>query len=187
MCAKSRKASSAAEDQELQRHRRRRPTGVLRDQGNRRDAVRRRLQGRTPRFSRRGLSFRGQRFLITMRQKRSSQPRLQGRRPDPARSDGADRARAEGPAVGMVTIQAVEVTPDYAHAKIFFTLLVGDVARMRRALNQAAGFLRNGLFKRCNPHRADAALPVRPHDRACGRHECADREGRRFPCQRRLR
>ena len=26
----------------------------------------------------------------------------------------------------MVTIQAVEVTPDYAHAKVFFSLLVGD-------------------------------------------------------------
>ena len=30
------------------------------------------------------------------------------------------------PRVGMVTIQAVEVTPDYAHAKIFFSVLVGD-------------------------------------------------------------
>lgn len=30
------------------------------------------------------------------------------------------------PRVGMVTIQAVEVTPDYAHAKVFFSLLVGD-------------------------------------------------------------
>ena len=29
------------------------------------------------------------------------------------------------PRVGMVTIQAVEVTPDYAHAKVFFSLLVG--------------------------------------------------------------
>ena len=27
-----------------------------------------------------------------------------------------------------VTIQAVEVTPDYAHAKVFFSLLVGDPA-----------------------------------------------------------
>ena len=30
------------------------------------------------------------------------------------------------PRVGMVTIQSVEVTPDYAHAKVFFSVLVGD-------------------------------------------------------------
>ena len=56
------------------------------------------------------------------------------------------------PRVGMVTIQAVEVTPDYAHAKIFFSLLTGDVAETTEALNQAAGFLRNGLFKRLHIH-----------------------------------
>ena len=56
------------------------------------------------------------------------------------------------PRVGMVTIQAVEVTPDYAHAKIFFSVLTGDVAETTDALNQAAGFLRNGLFKRLQIH-----------------------------------
>ncbi|MGJ7615451.1 MULTISPECIES: 30S ribosome-binding factor RbfA [unclassified Variovorax] len=56
------------------------------------------------------------------------------------------------PRVGMVTIQAVEVTPDYAHAKIFFSVLTGDVDETTEALNQAAGFLRNGLFKRLHIH-----------------------------------
>jgi len=56
------------------------------------------------------------------------------------------------PRVGMVTIQAVEVTPDYAHAKVFFSLLVGDPEETAEALNQAAGFLRNGLFKRLHIH-----------------------------------
>ncbi|MDO9406392.1 MAG: 30S ribosome-binding factor RbfA [Polaromonas sp.] len=56
------------------------------------------------------------------------------------------------PRVGMVTIQAVEVTPDYAHAKIYFSLLIGDPAETTEALNQAAGFLRNGLFKRLQIH-----------------------------------
>jgi len=56
------------------------------------------------------------------------------------------------PRVGMVTIQAVEVTPDYAHAKIFFSVLVGDSHECEVALNQAAGFLRNGLFKRLHIH-----------------------------------
>ncbi|HET6827452.1 MAG TPA: 30S ribosome-binding factor RbfA [Ramlibacter sp.] len=56
------------------------------------------------------------------------------------------------PRVGMVTLNTVEVTPDYAHAKVFFSLLVGDPQETEDALNQAAGFLRNGLFKRLHIH-----------------------------------
>jgi len=56
------------------------------------------------------------------------------------------------PRVGMVTIQSVEVTPDYAHAKVFFSVLGGDAAACEIGLNQAAGFLRNGLFKRLHIH-----------------------------------
>ena len=56
------------------------------------------------------------------------------------------------PRVGMVTINAVEVTPDYAHAKVFFSLLNGNVEETTLALNQAAGFLRNGLFKKLMIH-----------------------------------
>jgi ribosome-binding factor A len=52
----------------------------------------------------------------------------------------------------MVTIQSVEVTPDYAHAKVYFSLLVGDAAQCGEGLNQAAGFLRAGLFKRLHIH-----------------------------------
>ncbi|CAN1515440.1 RbfA Ribosome-binding factor A [Burkholderiaceae bacterium] len=54
--------------------------------------------------------------------------------------------------VGMVTIQAVEVTPDYAHAKVFYSILVGDPDDTQAALTQAAGFLRSGLFKRLHIH-----------------------------------
>ena len=56
------------------------------------------------------------------------------------------------PRVGMVTIHAVEVTPDYAHAKVFFSLLVGDPKECETALNEAAGWLRNALFKRLQIH-----------------------------------
>lgn len=56
------------------------------------------------------------------------------------------------PRVGMVTISAVEVTPDYAHAKVHFSVLVGDAEATGQALNEAAGFLRNGLFKRLQIH-----------------------------------
>lgn len=56
------------------------------------------------------------------------------------------------PRIGMVTIQAVEVTADYAHAKLFFSVLMGDPQETQTALNEAAGFLRNGLFKRLQIH-----------------------------------
>ena len=56
------------------------------------------------------------------------------------------------PRVGMVTLNAVEVTPDYAHAKVYFSLLRGDPEETAAGLNAAAGFLRNGLFKRLHIH-----------------------------------
>ncbi|MDW8336758.1 MAG: 30S ribosome-binding factor RbfA [Tepidimonas sp.] len=56
------------------------------------------------------------------------------------------------PRLGMVTIQSVEVTPDYAHAKVYFSVLVGDPQQSEEALNQSAGFLRHALFKRLHIH-----------------------------------
>jgi len=56
------------------------------------------------------------------------------------------------PRVGMVTLQAIELTPDYAHANVYFSVLTGDAQQTFEALNQAAGFLRNGLFKRLHIH-----------------------------------
>ena len=56
------------------------------------------------------------------------------------------------PRIGMVTITGVEVTPDYAHATVRFSLLVGDTGECETALNEAAGFVRNGLFKRLAIH-----------------------------------
>ena len=56
------------------------------------------------------------------------------------------------PRVGMVTLQGVEVTPDYAHAKVFFSVLTGDPQETQEALNHAAGHLRNLLFKRLHIH-----------------------------------
>jgi ribosome-binding factor A len=56
------------------------------------------------------------------------------------------------PRIGMITITGVDVTPDYAHATIRFSLLVGDTTECEIALNEAAGFVRNGLFKRLQIH-----------------------------------
>lgn len=54
------------------------------------------------------------------------------------------------PRVGMVTLTDVEVSADYAHAKVYFSLL-GDQARVNEALkglNSAAGFLRSQVAHR---------------------------------------
>ena len=56
------------------------------------------------------------------------------------------------PRIGMVTISAVEVSPDYAHAQVFFSVLVGEPQACEDGLNEAAGYLRNGLFKRLQIH-----------------------------------
>ncbi len=56
------------------------------------------------------------------------------------------------PRIGMVTIHAVDVTVDYAHANVFFSLLVGDPQQCEIALNEAAGFIRNNLFKKLQIH-----------------------------------
>ncbi|PXW27152.1 30S ribosome-binding factor RbfA [Paraburkholderia caballeronis] len=56
------------------------------------------------------------------------------------------------PRIGLVTIQSVELTPDYAHAKVYFTTLTGDPLQTQEALNHAAGHLHNLLFKRLHIH-----------------------------------
>jgi ribosome-binding factor A len=54
--------------------------------------------------------------------------------------------------VGMVTITGVEVTPDYAHAKVFFSQLMGDKEACLEGLQKSAGYLRSLLFKRLQIH-----------------------------------
>ena len=56
------------------------------------------------------------------------------------------------PRLGMVTLNAVEVSADYAHAKVFFSVLVGDPQHSEQALQDASGWLRNGLFKLLKVH-----------------------------------
>ena len=86
--------------------------------------------------------------------KKSNTPNRGFRVADQIQRDLTDLIARElkDPRVGMVTIQAVEVTADYAHAKVFFSVLVGNPDECQLALNQAAGFLRNGLFKRLHIH-----------------------------------
>ncbi|MBH9554252.1 30S ribosome-binding factor RbfA [Inhella gelatinilytica] len=87
-----------------------------------------------------------------MRHKKST-PNRSFRVADQIQRDVAQLIRGlKDPRIGMVTISAVEVTPDYAHAKVFFTVLVGDPAATAEALNESAGFLRNSLFKSLQIH-----------------------------------
>jgi ribosome-binding factor A len=56
------------------------------------------------------------------------------------------------PRVGMITITGVEVTPDYAHARVFFSQLMGDKELCLQGLQKSAGYLRTLLFKRLQIH-----------------------------------
>lgn len=88
------------------------------------------------------------------RKKVSSVPNRGFRVADQIQRDLAELIARElkDPRVGMVTLNAVEVTPDYAHAKVFFSVLTGNPDEATEGLNAAAGFLRNGLFKRLHIH-----------------------------------
>ena len=86
-----------------------------------------------------------------MARKPSSTPNRSYQVADQIQRDLAELIARElkDPRVGMVTLQGVEVTPDYAHAKVFVSVLVGDAEACLEGLNQAAGFLRNGLLSVC--------------------------------------
>ena len=59
------------------------------------------------------------------------------------------------PRVGMVTLTEVQLTPDYAHAKVFFTTLIDDPAAVQntlQGLSKASGFLRAQLGRRLHIH-----------------------------------
>lgn len=55
------------------------------------------------------------------------------------------RLEVKDPRVKMVTITGVEVTRDYAHAKVFYTTLNGDSAELQKGLERTSGFLRSKL------------------------------------------
>jgi len=58
------------------------------------------------------------------------------------------------PRVGLITLTDVEITPDYAHAKIFFTTLAEPAAlpEIQAGLRRAGGFLRRELGRRIRIH-----------------------------------
>jgi ribosome-binding factor A len=64
------------------------------------------------------------------------------------------RTELKDPRVGMITLTGVEVSPDFAHAKVFFTSLAEADQRdeVRAGLKRASGFLRTMLGARLKIH-----------------------------------
>jgi ribosome-binding factor A len=59
------------------------------------------------------------------------------------------------PRVGMVTITEVQITPDYAHAKVFFTMLNDNKEAIQntvKGLSVASGYIRGQLGRRLSIH-----------------------------------
>jgi len=64
------------------------------------------------------------------------------------------RLELHDPRVGMITISAVAISPDFAYSKIFYTTLAPEEDRdkAKAGLKRASGFLRTALGKRLRIH-----------------------------------
>ena len=64
------------------------------------------------------------------------------------------RLEVKDPRVGFITITDVEITADYAHAKVFFSSLKGQdgVEEIQEGLRRASSFLRRELGRRVRIH-----------------------------------
>ncbi len=58
------------------------------------------------------------------------------------------------PRIGMISLTAVDISADYAHAKVYFSTLAADdkITEILAGLNAAAGFLRRELGHRVRLH-----------------------------------
>ena len=119
----------------LQRHREGRPARGLRDRRGRAHAV----GGSRRRRSMAASAAHG----LEQHEKHSQRAQRVG---DQIQRELAEllRLHVKDPRVGMVTITAVEVSPDLSHAKVFFTHLAGDEHAARRS-------------RRCSTPRASCA------------------------------
>ena len=54
--------------------------------------------------------------------------------------------------VGLITLSAVELSADYAHAKVYFTVIGQEPEVAEQALNDKAGYLHSLLFKMLHIH-----------------------------------
>jgi len=56
------------------------------------------------------------------------------------------------PSMGLVTLQSVELTPDLAHAKVYFSVLGAEPEVALRIFREKAGYLHSLLYKRLHIH-----------------------------------
>lgn len=54
--------------------------------------------------------------------------------------------------VGLVTLSGVDLSTDYAHAKVYFTVLGAEPETAQDSLNDKAGWLHSLLFKMLHIH-----------------------------------
>jgi ribosome-binding factor A len=80
------------------------------------------------------------------------------------------RGELKDPRVGLVTLTGVDLTPDYAYATVWFSVLPDDPATLEltlQGLRRAAGFLRSQLGRRVRIHTTPELRFV--HDPSVGR------------------
>ncbi|MBV6307011.1 30S ribosome-binding factor RbfA [Candidimonas humi] len=53
---------------------------------------------------------------------------------------------------GLVTLTGVDLSADYAHAKVYFTVMGAEPEQATAALNEKAGYLHSLLFKLLHIH-----------------------------------
>lgn len=53
---------------------------------------------------------------------------------------------------GLITLSGVELSTDYAHAKVYFTVIAGEPETAQTVLNEKAGWLHSQLFKLLHIH-----------------------------------
>ena len=64
------------------------------------------------------------------------------------------RMEVKDPRIGFISLTEVHVTPDFAHAKVYFTSMTGSegVDEILAGLRRASGFLRRELARRIRIH-----------------------------------
>lgn len=67
---------------------------------------------------------------------------------------GLIQLELKDPRIGLITLTGVEITPDYAHARVYFSSLGGEASAddAMSGLKAASGFLRRELGRRVRIH-----------------------------------
>ena len=73
---------------------------------------------------------------------------------DQIQRDLAEMIQREVPVAraGLVTLTGVEITPDYAHAKVYYTTIGAPAEAAQQILDNKAGYFHSLLFKRLTIH-----------------------------------